>query len=467
MIRSTLLAVGLFAHLSAAETLLVPEQYPTIQSAINAAAPSGDEISVASGTYSERLSINTSDIQGIKVFARTGKGSVSITPGDRGLIGPCIDVFGSTFPNETIIFEDLSITDFTYDPSDPAGASACRARGTNASPNLGAGVLFKGMSFTNCSAENYVGLYGIYENCIFSGCNGNNGGYLIHPGSLIDQNSIPEVVNCTFEGCTNLSLLMEANYIEGCTFQNCESSRLLTLRGGSIKNCVFLQNNHYSRLVDFDEGIIQSCTFTQNTFSGEYGAYVGSTVDCTGNGDHIIQECHFQDNTASRGGAIAMIGAGLLYLQNTNISLNTAQLVGGAIYKPSGGSIFSANVEGCGNFPNDWGNLLDNCESEINCCLGEACLTLSPSACNAAGGVEITGLCNTDCPNEGSCCLDGSCIETTIETCFELNGSYAGFGSTCLEVACSPNCEGDITGNGDVGLTDLIAVLSNWGPCPE
>ena len=35
MIRSMLLAVGLLSHLSAAETLLVPEQYPTIQAAID------------------------------------------------------------------------------------------------------------------------------------------------------------------------------------------------------------------------------------------------------------------------------------------------------------------------------------------------------------------------------------------------------------------------------------------------
>ncbi len=27
-------------------------------------------------------------------------------------------------------------------------------------------------------------------------------------------------------------------------------------------------------------------------------------------------------------------------------------------------------------------------------------------------------------------------------------------------------CPWDIDGSGDVGITDLLALLANWGPCP-
>ena len=59
MIRSTLLAAGLFTHLSAAETLLVPEQYPTIESAIASSSP-GDVVLIGPGTfYESNLALTT------------------------------------------------------------------------------------------------------------------------------------------------------------------------------------------------------------------------------------------------------------------------------------------------------------------------------------------------------------------------------------------------------------------------
>ena len=31
---------------------------------------------------------------------------------------------------------------------------------------------------------------------------------------------------------------------------------------------------------------------------------------------------------------------------------------------------------------------------------------------------------------------------------------------------CPPKCFGDLDGDGDVGITDLLILLANWGPCP-
>ena len=49
--------------------------------------------------------------------------------------------------------------------------------------------------------------------------------------------------------------------------------------------------------------------------------------------------------------------------------------------------------------------------------------------------------------------IDGDCVFTTLETCFDLGGNYAGFGTDCASTICESTCEGDISGNGD---------LKNW-----
>ena len=141
------------------------------------------------------------------------------------------------------------------------------------------------------------------------------------------------------------------------------------------------------------------------------------------------------------------------------------------------GDVYLIDTTCCDNQPNNFqgtvntsdpsNNISVDCEEEVSCCLPGSCLVLPTSTCADAGGISLTGDCNQeDCPNEGACCIDGDCVFTTLETCFDLGGNYAGFGTDCASTICESSCEGDISGNGDVGLTDLIAVLSNWGPCP-
>ncbi|MCH2149945.1 MAG: hypothetical protein MK095_10985, partial [Phycisphaerales bacterium] len=31
--------------------------------------------------------------------------------------------------------------------------------------------------------------------------------------------------------------------------------------------------------------------------------------------------------------------------------------------------------------------------------------------------------------------------------------------------SCSETCDGDVDGNGNVNVTDLLTVISSWGPC--
>ncbi|HZM20364.1 MAG TPA: hypothetical protein VFC02_01405, partial [Anaerolineales bacterium] len=57
-ILAAIIALSIYGHARAA-SLIVPDNYPTIQEAINAASP-GDTIIVRSGTYPENLTLNKS-----------------------------------------------------------------------------------------------------------------------------------------------------------------------------------------------------------------------------------------------------------------------------------------------------------------------------------------------------------------------------------------------------------------------
>ena len=66
----------------------------------------------------------------------------------------------------------------------------------------------------------------------------------------------------------------------------------------------------------------------------------------------------------------------------------------------------------------------------------------------------------------GACCLAGTCVMTTATYCFEALGAYGGKGITCEEANCPTSCPGDIDGDGQVGIVDILVVIDRWGLCP-
>ena len=67
------------------------------------------------------------------------------------------------------------------------------------------------------------------------------------------------------------------------------------------------------------------------------------------------------------------------------------------------------------------------------------------------------------------CCFDDeSCQDITELLCTQTGGQPGQPGSSCLDGLCSPPpspCPADLDGDGNVGITDFLDLLANWGPC--
>jgi hypothetical protein len=64
----------------------------------------------------------------------------------------------------------------------------------------------------------------------------------------------------------------------------------------------------------------------------------------------------------------------------------------------------------------------------------------------------------------GACCVTSGCDSLTEASCTSLGGTWLGEGSLCDD--CPASCAGDITGDGHLGIQDLLLMLEAWGPCP-
>ena len=66
----------------------------------------------------------------------------------------------------------------------------------------------------------------------------------------------------------------------------------------------------------------------------------------------------------------------------------------------------------------------------------------------------------------GACCLSsGTCVVVPQHTCEAAAGAFLGADSECNDSSCSAPCAGDVDGDSMVDVTDLLAVISAWGPC--
>jgi hypothetical protein len=79
----------------------------------------------------------------------------------------------------------------------------------------------------------------------------------------------------------------------------------------------------------------------------------------------------------------------------------------------------------------------------------------------AAGGNTSIALASFQ---TGACCMSLGCFSGTDAYRTAAGGTWLGIGEACSN--CPASCAGDITGDGQVGIHDLLIMLEHWGPCP-
>ena len=73
---------------------------------------------------------------------------------------------------------------------------------------------------------------------------------------------------------------------------------------------------------------------------------------------------------------------------------------------------------------------------------------------------------NYESAPQGSCCVSSGCTSNSESNCTELGGTWTEDGSCddCEPVA--DDCPADVDGDGEIGFSDVLIILNDWGACP-
>jgi hypothetical protein len=305
-IRLCLIALALLVLTSPAGATLriVPDQYPTIQSAINAAAH-GDSVMVRAGTYVESLALSLKDL---KIFGESGAEATVITTNHSARV---MDI-GAGVSLATIL------SDLTFHDGLATEGAGIRLK-ESASPTIRRCRFTANRSFVEFSGSRGGGMivgsesHPVIEDCLFRE---NVADYVCcdPPGQgsggaiSVSSGAQPRILRTTFEingaagfeggfgGAIHVSGSAFA-FIEGCTFRDNGGN------GGGVGSTGSIT--------------IKECTFTGN--SGYSGAAVG-----TNGGTCLVEKSLFYDNAPwGEGGTITVSGSG--EIRNNTIAFNGLQ----------------------------------------------------------------------------------------------------------------------------------------------
>lgn len=409
-LTTLILSTIAIAGIAGADTLRVPAEHRSIQTAIDNAVD-GDLILISPGVWPERLELAGKNI----VIQGDGSAHEVVLRSPDG--GTMLELDGDTPPNPT--FADLSFT---------GGVDAPLVRIDNASP--------------------------LFERCIFR----DNLRTAVADGGPCGQNSGAMFLSCLFidnhnTNAAGLALTNSNSVVEECAFvRNIVSGQPAPYvsAGGAI----YVSN--------WDCGInaftIRNCDFIDNS------AVWGGAMYAQGNypsaaADLVITGCRFIGNQASEGRC--------LWLWYIDGDISNSYFCGGGDQIHNGWGDMGGNVfaDSCN------ASELEDCDGDripdvlaITLGLADDCNGDGrPDPCTAgdpkidADGDGIPDVCqNPPCPAD----LSGNGV---------VDGGDLGIWASLVGYDCQsdPECPADVNGDGVADGADLGAILANWGPCPE
>ncbi|MDG1838900.1 MAG: hypothetical protein P8I91_08880, partial [Phycisphaerales bacterium] len=233
--------------------------------------------------------------------------------------------------------------------------------------------------------------------------------------------------------------------------------------GTTITDCVITMNDASSggggiALISFDGvnvTVINGCSISANTSPRGGGAH----LDLYANPQ--FNDCTFITNEASIDGGGIYVYRGDPTFNDCEIVFNTANENGGGICNhEEGNTITVVNGEIWNNTAiiNGGGAFIDGgIDSEL-------VLTNCTFKSNAPSQTDGSGKITAASSMTAVCCLNGACMQGTEVDCMAAGGTWLGESGLCND--CPSTCDGDITGDGQLGIHDLLIMLETWGPCP-
>ena len=461
--------------LASAAIIDVPEDFATIQAAVDAAS-NGDVVRVADGTW------NNVQIVGKSITLRSASGSAE----------DCV-IFGTG--TGLLLFgngNDSLVQDMTLKGSRGLGVEG-NARGTIercvVSGDATGGVFFNSLSLTMRECE------------ISDSASPNAGaGILFTDGDLelidclIEDN---QITTSTAEGGGVYSSDVGGSVlISGCTFHDNGANGSTSGRGGGLylerKTDVTIVDSAFTSNDASGEGAgvylfrtsasFLNCRFSQNISSGGGG---GLWIDNAGGTPNLVTmtNCLVDRNEANggSGAGIRQLTDSNLVLGNCTIAWNTTGGGGGAGVANANGSTATATncivrgnsngqIAGAGVEVVTYSNVQGGMAGAGN-------INLDPQWIDPIGGdyhlvATSPGIDAGDTPAYSGLPIDLDCNPRLVDAPGMADSGISIIGKTidmgCYEFTELPtaSCEGDVTNDGIVDVNDLVAVLLAWGVCP-